>query len=163
MCAAASGWGGWRREARPPANFPNVEGAFEVFLSECPGTVPFEYKIDATHSLITVTAEGPIDFHQSLALGEALTQDPAFDRRFAVLVDLRRMDFEPHLDEIRDFAETLPRLRDAYRSRVAVVTQPGFIHRLVRYTTVLAEDAGFPMEAFSSREEALNWLDELEP
>lgn len=123
----------------------------------------FEYTISRGERLACVTALGPIDFEQSLAVGDELAADPEFEPGFKLLVDLRRMEFNPSTPEIESFARTLPRFKQVFSDRIAVATSGGVHFGLARMTCLMAEAGGFLMRAFSDYEAARAWLVEDAP
>ena len=125
--------------------------------------MPFELEVVADARLAEVTGYGRIDFDESLAAGDALEAEPTFRPDYAVLVDLRRIEFAPDTPEVEAFARTLPRFKACCRGRIAVVTGNVLHFGLARMVCLIAEAAGFPMRPFSDYAEARSWLLEAEP
>ena len=119
----------------------------------------FEFALSARDRRIHVTAHGSIDFPESLAAGDTLTQRPDFRPDFGVYVDLRGIHFLPSAIEIERFGRALARFKESFQGRIAVLVEGTLMFGLARMCCSVAEANGFPMRPFTDPEAAGAWLD----
>lgn len=67
--------------------------------------MPYTHQLDATAGQLTVVGSGPSDFGETEAAIRWPAAQPAFESRFAVLADLRQLDYVPSFEEAQGFVE----------------------------------------------------------
>ncbi len=116
-----------------------------------------EYRISPEEKTAFVTVRGQVDVRAALAAMGRLANDPAFDRSYKIVIDVREMDYRPSLGELRVMAWALGHERQRYADQVAVVLpeQAGRVrpHIFARF----ARMAGVGFNLFRDLPSALRW------
>ena len=125
--------------------------------SEAPG---YSYSIDTSAAVAYVEGSGVFGLHETLAVPLELFAHEDFDPDFGVVVDLRKLEFEPSAGHLVAIARNFVRFKALLGHRFAVVVS-GQIHRLAaELTAAIASAGGFPIRVFSSLEGARAWVAE---
>ncbi|MBU0983360.1 MAG: hypothetical protein KKA42_05790 [candidate division Zixibacteria bacterium] len=119
--------------------------------------MPFSHTISAPEKLARVRAEGPVNLDACIKAIEALASDPEFSKDFKIIVDLRKMDYDPSNTDVQGLASFLGARCSSFQERTAVVVPPRLLG-VARIVTVLAEVAGFRMKMFTDYDGAVGWL-----
>jgi hypothetical protein len=120
--------------------------------------MPFVHEISEDDATAFVTARNPLDIDSFRRSITDLAGEPGFQPHFKILVDLRNMDFTPSNEEVRIIADVIGRMKEAYRSKVAVVVSGDLHFGLFRVASTYAEIKGFSMTVFRDLDEARAWL-----
>jgi len=122
--------------------------------------MPYTHELDATAGQLTVVGSGRSDFRETEAAIRWPADQPAFESRFAVLADLRELDYVPSFEEARGFAEVFKSQRLLLQGPVAVVVEGVVEIGIARLIAMLARFNGVRMQAFHDPARALQWLRE---
>lgn len=120
----------------------------------------FTHHLDATAGQLTVVGSGRSDYPETEAAIRWPAAQPAFEPRFAILADLRQLDYVPSFEEARGFAEVLKSQRPLLQGPVAVVVEGVVAIGIVRLIAMLARFNGVRMQAFHDPARAQQWLRE---
>jgi hypothetical protein len=119
--------------------------------------MPYTWTVDAARGLVTITADGMIDFDSSVEVIRNLVASPEFNPRFGVLLDVREAAAAPTFEELNAFAELLSQL-GFFKGRTALVVSSSSDFTKARQLGSFGEDLGLTIEAFTSIRSALRWL-----
>ncbi len=122
--------------------------------------MPYTHYLDAVAGQLTVVGSGPSDFQETAAAIRWPAVNPGFASRFAVLADLRALDYTPSFEDARGFVEVLKSQRPLLQGPVAVVVEGVVEIGIVRLIAMLARFNGVRMQAFHDPARAQQWLRE---
>jgi hypothetical protein len=118
----------------------------------------YSYSIDTSAAVAHVEGSGDFDLLETLSAPLELFAHEDFDPDFGVVVDLRKLEYEPSASHLVAIARNLVRFKALLGHRVAVVVSRR-IHRLAaELTAAMADAGGFPIRVFSSLEGAQVWV-----
>ena len=117
------------------------------------------YRVDPAHSIVTITGDYA-DAGDWRALLTAVAHDPDFRPGFSFIRDLRE---SVHPVSPETVVGILAVVREFWAElgvrRAAIVTRPGIDGPAV-VAEALAEDGHIPLRAFTSYDDAVDWLQE---
>ncbi len=120
--------------------------------------MPTNLKIIHAHDFIRATPEGPLDFEKSLKLllEIASVSTPLSD--YEIILDTRKAQAEMSVSDLWDLAAELSKLRATFsRKKIAVLCPlEGFDE--AEFFALCAQNRGFMVKAFTSFEDAIEWL-----
>jgi hypothetical protein len=117
----------------------------------------YNIKIIQAHEFVRATPQGVLDFEQSKKLLVAVAMATKGLERFAMLLDMRLARPELNVSDMWKLVEELYQLGETYHRKTAVLAA------LEQYENTLffalaAQNKGFHIGAFSSFEDAIEWL-----
>ncbi len=111
--------------------------------------------------LLTIVAEGRYTLGEIKAVIEAATgETQAVHRDCCLLMDIRRSEALPSVDDLRDFAQFLGDLPTDVVSRSAWLVSADVQFGLARMLSVYAEEKGITIQVFRDLDPARIWLQE---
>lgn len=122
--------------------------------------MPIDHEIADAEGLAYVTARDPVDLEAVRGSISGLAGEPGFRPDLGILVDLRGMDYIPSNDDIQVIADCLGRMKESYRSRIAVVVADDLRFGLFRMASTYANLRGVTMRIFRDTGAARSWLAE---
>ncbi len=120
-----------------------------------------EYRIDSEQRFITERCQGAIGLRDLRAFLEALFADPAYERHYDGLVDLRGALLELDYEEIREllaFQRAHPRTS---RGSWAFLAEKPLNFGVMRMFLSLGEGLGMEMEILETEREVRLWREKL--
>ena len=119
--------------------------------------MPTDVKVIHATDFIRATPEGPAHLeHAEKLLGE-IAQAGAGLENFEILVDTRRVSGSLSATDLWTLAEKLVKFRPSFARKTAILCPlEKFDHS--RFFALCAENRGFNIRAFTSYEEAMEWL-----
>ena len=96
--------------------------------------------------MVRVIAEGPIDFQSSISAMLALVADPEFNPDFQIIVDLRRIQYEPNTADLSKVTDALAGLRSRFRGPITLLVAEKELY-MARLACIMASAAGVKMTA----------------
>jgi hypothetical protein len=124
--------------------------------------MPAEFRIDRGRRRVFTTGNGVLSWDDAVGHMERLSKDPDFDPAFSQLADFRKVTaFELTHDQIYDLAN---RRVFADGAKRAFVTETPTQFGLARmFQTYLSSKGAQGIRIFSNIEEAIRWLDLVDP
>ncbi len=120
----------------------------------------YSYSIDTSAAVAYVEGSGVFGLFETLAAPLELFAHEDFDPDFGVVVDLRKLEFEPSASHLVAIARNLVRFKALLEHRIAVVVL-GRVHQVAaELTAAMASADGVPIRVFSSLEGAQAWVAE---
>jgi hypothetical protein len=120
--------------------------------------MPFEWTIDTERRLVTLTGRGRGDFDEATETMRGLARDRFYDPEYAVLADVRELEYNPSLEETRRFVELMDEL-GILKGRLGIVVATGLQFGIGRQLSAFGESQGRRIEVFTGVKNALRWLD----
>ena len=117
------------------------------------------WDVDASQRMAFVYANGVIDLAGTIEAMVNLAGEPDFRPAFAVLVDLRKMEYAPEMREVLEIGSAVVTMKELFRGRVAVVAESSLHFHLVQISTAMASVAGLDQKAFRDLDKARSWLE----
>jgi hypothetical protein len=99
-----------------------------------------------------------VDLETSKRFFLRLAQENAAPRQYDLLIDLRRTSGILSFSEITEVVKLLIEHRDSFRSKIAILTEPGVKFENARFGALYANNRGFQIAAFTDFEETINWI-----
>ena len=121
---------------------------------------PFTYKISEAEKICYVTAEGRITLRDCVDLMEESINNPQTRPGYRVLVDLRKMKYDPELHEIGNLTTYVTAKKEYFTAKIAFVTAGHRSRFVVDMFCFGATMGGMKVKRFSDMDEAKTWLDE---
>lgn len=120
--------------------------------------MPLAYAIDKPRRLVIITGEfaNQDDWRVLLA---AVLRDPAYERGFSFLRDLRKATRPVDAETVARIVAVVRAAWDALGARRAAIVAPREVQDPAMVAHALADDAHMPIQAFTSYEAALEWLE----
>ena len=118
--------------------------------------MPYEWTIDRTARMARVRGWGETDLEATLRATLEMASEPDFAPDFAVVVDLREIEFEATPDDVVAVGRHLAQIRELYRHRVAVVAPPA-LELPAELSAAIAGSGGVQIQVFSDLEQAAGW------
>lgn len=115
------------------------------------------YAIDPSKRLVVITGEYATqdDWRELLA---AVLRDPAYQRGFSFLRDLRKATTPVDADTVARIVDVVRAAWGALGPERAAIVTPRDMQDAAMVAHALADDAQMPIRAFTSYEAALDWL-----
>jgi hypothetical protein len=121
--------------------------------------MPLTYRIDPAQGIVTITG----DYEEAggwRVLLEAVSRDPAYARGFSFIRDLRASAHPVDAQAVMGIIAVVREFWGALGARrAAIVTKAGMDDPAV-IAHALADDEQIPLRAFTSYEDALEWVRE---
>jgi hypothetical protein len=118
---------------------------------------PANVKVIHAHEFVRARPGGVLDLETSEALLLEIAKAAEGLDRAEVLIDTRRADGQLGAADLWFLADRLAKHRHAFSGKTAVLCPIEPFDR-ARFFALLADSKGFEVEAFTSFEEAVNWL-----
>ena len=119
--------------------------------------MPTNVKIIHASDFIRARPEGPAQLEHAEQMLKDIAAAGAGLDQFEVLVDTRRVVGSLSATDLWTLAEKLARFRPSFARRIAILCPlEKFDHS--RFFALCAENRGFNIQAFTSYEEAMEWL-----
>ena len=119
--------------------------------------MPAHVKVIQAREFVRATAEGEAKLESAAQLLKDIAQAGRGLDEFEVLVDIREVSGRLSAADIWWLAQTLVRLRETFARRTAILCPiERFDH--ARFFALCAEHKGFNIQAFTSYEDAMEWL-----
>lgn len=122
-----------------------------------------EIKIVQPRDFINIAANGEYEFGRSRAVIEQLAELNKPPNDYAVLLDLRGAEGYATTADIYELAMLMDEHHDSFRSKVAILVpeQDSRRYANAEFFALCAENRGFRASAFTTFEDAMNWLSEI--
>jgi hypothetical protein len=120
-------------------------------------TMPTDVRIIDTHNFIKVTPEGQLDRENTkkLLMEIASTSTPWAD--YEILIDTRKAQSGMSVSDLSYLATELCNLRKAFSRKTAILCPRERFDR-AGFFALCAQNEGFLVNAFTSFEDAIEWL-----
>ncbi len=122
--------------------------------------MPYEWTIDATSRTAYLRGWGRPSHEENLRAPHDMVNDPAFDRSYGVVIDVREVDSDPTPDQVMEFSRNTLALRPL--RRVAVLVNEGAA-KATEISAALTAASGFEFVLFDDLDEATRWAQEPGP
>lgn len=120
--------------------------------------MPLTYRIDPHARIVTITGDYA-DAEGWRAMLNAVASDPGYRRGFNFLRDLRAAEHAVSAEAVIGIVAVVRKFWDELGvSRAAIVTRRGAVDYPAVIAQALAEDEHIALQAFSSYDEAVAWL-----
>ena len=117
------------------------------------------YRIDESHFVVVATLDGDVTFADLCTTQDAILSDPAYRPGMSLLVECRALTSIPSEREIRKLAlDRSLRRRDMAVGRSAIVTSDSLGEAYANAWESFADEELQDLRAFSTRDEACDWL-----
>lgn len=121
--------------------------------------MPVTYLIDRSAHRVVLTVDGSMDNDVINACYAQLFADPAFVPGLDLLIDLSASQGNASVIQLRERARRSGAMKHLMSGRVAMLCVTNDVHfGLARMYTVFAREFGIVAEAFTSLDEANQWL-----
>ena len=121
--------------------------------------MPTNIRIIHAHDFLKVTPEGRLDFGSSkeLLIAVATVTTPLVNHE--IILDTRTVQSEMFSTDLYKLVTELGNYRKAFSKKIAVLCP---LHRITQadFFAYCAQDRGFQVKAFTSYEDAIDWLTE---
>jgi hypothetical protein len=124
--------------------------------------MPTNIRIIHAREFIKATSEGQLNFDRAKEILReiASTEDPSFD--YDVILDVRKAQSELSTTDLWNLAAELSNVRKAFSRKTAVLCPlERFDH--AGFFALCAQNRGFRVKAFTSFEDAIDWIIGMEP
>ena len=119
--------------------------------------MPANVKVIRAREFVRAKADGEANLESAGQLLREIAQAGRGLEDFEVIVDIREVSGRLSAADIWSLAEMLARLRDSFARRTAILCPiERFDH--ARFFALCAENKGFNIQAFTSYEDAMEWL-----
>src|SRR5262245_55664245 len=115
-------------------------------------------RIVRARDFLKTTPTFQVDLETSKQYFLKLAQENAAQRQYDLLIDLRRTTGKLSFIEVTELVQVLIEHRDAFRSKIAILTTPGAKFENAKFAALYAKNRGFQIAAFTDFEETINWL-----
>lgn len=122
--------------------------------------MPFKYKIFQQQTIIVVQAENVIDIHSCIQAMRDVVMDNNFDPQFNIIVDLRKMDYDPSTSELFQIRDSLNALYRHFKGKIILVTTKEILY-LAKVVCLLAEIYNIRMSAVNQYNGLDNFTDQM--
>jgi hypothetical protein len=116
------------------------------------------YSIDAAARIAFVRGVGPMDLEETLQAPHVLAGHPEFEPDFAVIIDLRELEYEPWAGDVVEVGRNLVRVRALFPRGFAVVV-PRRLSLAAELGAAIAAAGGVSVHVFEEPEAARAWAD----
>jgi hypothetical protein len=86
-----------------------------------------------------------------------LAHEVACGGDFHVVVDARKVEYRPSVEDTRAIVNSISTLDRSFRGRIGVVVSGAFMFGMARMTSIMGELNGLHMAAFQDYQEAYRW------
>jgi len=119
--------------------------------------MPTNIRIIHAHDFIKATAEGHLDFEESKKLLMEIASASADLVGYEIIVDCRKAEAVMSASQLWFLAAELTKFRKAFSRKMAVIC---LLERFeyTEYFTQCSRDKGFNIRAFTSLDDAIEWL-----
>jgi hypothetical protein len=124
--------------------------------------MPTQVKIIRASEFLIATPHGQIDFASSKRLLLTIASNTADVASQKLLLDMRDTQSELSAADLWHLAEELSRRHTVFRGKIAVLCRSTGANQGA-FFALCAQNRGFPVNAFTSFEEAVEWLLTDEP
>lgn len=90
--------------------------------------MPFNHKIHKEGEIVIVKAIGVIDINSTLEAIASVIKDPEFSPHFQIIVDLRKIQYNPSILDIFKIKDSLNSKMKMLQGTITLVTTPAFSH-----------------------------------
>ena len=119
--------------------------------------MPAHVKVIKAREFVRATPEGEANLDSAAQLLQDIARAGRGLEEFEVLVDIREVSGQLAASDLWILAEKLVRLRESFAHRTAILCPlQRFDH--ARFFALCAENKGFNIRAFTSYEDAMEWL-----
>jgi len=115
-------------------------------------------RIIHAREFLKTTPTFEVDLETSKQFFLKLAQENATPRQYDLLIDLRRTIGILSFLEVLEVVNVVIEHRDSFRTKVAILTEPGAKLENARFAALYAKNRGLQMEAFTDFERTINWL-----
>lgn len=116
--------------------------------------------LDSSGPIARITATGPVNYSEILALFQAMLQQAPGSGQRPVFVDTRDVSKAPSTAELRLIAREMKRLTDAGFGPIAVLTGSTWMYGVVRMFAVFVQSLS-EVVAVRTSEEADAWIERM--
>jgi len=116
------------------------------------------YKIIQANDFIRATPLGEIDIEESKKVLGQLADMARFVENCEILMDVREAYGNLKMAELNELILELGRHRDAFRSKIAVLTRNDEQFNKAVFVEMCGNIDGFEIMAFTNFEQTMNWL-----
>ncbi len=120
--------------------------------------MPSDIRIIRAHEFIQISPEGCLDLEQAKRVLLEVASVAAPSDNYDVVLDVRNVEFELDSADLWELAAELHMVRQAFSRRTAVLVPPEQSD-YAGFFSVLAQERGFELSAFTHLVDALEWLD----
>ncbi|MDR3576082.1 MAG: hypothetical protein P4L50_19625 [Anaerolineaceae bacterium] len=114
-------------------------------------------RIIQAHDFITATPDGQFDFEKSKELLIEIASASVSMGDYELILDTRKSQIEMSISDLWHLAAELSKFRKAFGRKIAVLCPlEGFDH--AGFFALCAENRGYRVKAFTSFEDAIEWL-----
>ncbi|HVN96238.1 MAG TPA: hypothetical protein VMT62_07410 [Syntrophorhabdaceae bacterium] len=124
--------------------------------------MPTNIRIIHAHDFIRATPDGELDLEATKKLLLEIASAATHLDRYHILVDTRRTQSRMSIMDLWYLAVELSKVLQAFRVKTAVLS-PSADFDSAKFLALCAQNRGFRIKAFTSFEDAINWLIEIEP
>jgi hypothetical protein len=124
--------------------------------------MPTDIRIIHAHDFIRATAYGEFDFEMSKKALTEVASATAHLANYEILLDTRKAQVQIPVPDLWHLARELGNLGKAFCQKTAVLC-PAERFDDAAFFTLCAENRGFRIQAFTSFEDAIDWLTGMEP
>jgi hypothetical protein len=119
-------------------------------------------RIIHAHDFVRATPEGELDFETSKKLLIEIASATAHLVDYEILLDTRKAEVRLSITELWYLATELSNLRKAFSRKTAVLCPVEEFDKAA-FFSLCAENQGFRIKAFTSFEDAIDWLIGIQP
>ncbi len=123
--------------------------------------MPFTFEIDADHREVRIAGSGESDFRESARFIERGVYGHRYEPDYAILIDLRALEYVPTIAEARRFATMFRTLHNVFGGPIALLVQTERGFKMASLIAMLVRAIGYRMRAFQAPGDARHWLDEM--
>lgn len=114
-------------------------------------------RIFHARDFVVATAEGKFDFEKSKKLLMEIAEATAPLSEYGIIIDARKAQPEMSVDDLYNLAVGLANWREAFSRKTAVLCPLEHFDQAA-FFALCAQNRNFPVMAFTSFEEAIEWL-----
>ncbi len=122
--------------------------------------MPYEWTIDNESRTAYLRGWGRPSHEEHLRAPHDMVNDPAFDRSYGVVIDVREVQADPTPEQVLDFSRNTLALGPL--RRVAVLVNDG-VTKATEVSAALTAAGGFEFVLFDDLDEATRWAQEPGP
>jgi hypothetical protein len=124
--------------------------------------VPTDIRIISAFDFIRATAYGELDFEMSKKALIEVASATAHLINYRILLDARKAQIQIPVADLWHLARELSNLGEAFHQKTAVLC-PAERFDDAAFFALCAQNRGFRIQAFTSFEDAIDWLTGMEP
>jgi hypothetical protein len=115
-------------------------------------------RIIQARDFLELTPTGEVELETSKQSLLKLASLNATPRQYDILIDTRHKTGYLTLADIAELVDVMIEHRESFRSKVAILAQPGQGFDNAKFAELYATNRGFHVAAFTDFEEVMNWL-----